>query len=392
LSPADRRLGNKSSSALSTLGEIGETNISPILFMPTPHAIRIQQLQKLIHRSGLDALLIASPADWYYLTGFTGEAGVLVAGTRGLSLVTDGRFTVQAEQEMSGVRVILQTAGLYRTCGELLKKEKRRRVGFDANQLSVGQWQFVKKAAGAAVRFQGVTGAVQSLRAIKDASELAQMRKAAILASEVVESAIEMLKPGIREFEVAAEIEYQMRKRGASGGAFESIVAFGPRAALPHARATAKRLRKNELVVLDLGAILQKYCSDITRTVYLGKAPTRIRLWYQAVREAQAAAIDAVQAGRTCGEVDSAARGVLAAYRLDQYFVHSTGHGLGLEVHEDPRLAKGQKTPLASGNVVTIEPGVYIAGVGGIRIEDDIAVHAGRNEVLTRASRDFIEL
>jgi Xaa-Pro aminopeptidase len=151
-------------------------------------------------------------------------------------------------------------------------------------------------------------------------------------------------------------------------------------------------LRKNELVVLDLGAILGKYCSDITRTVYVGKAPARIRLWYQAVLEAQAAAIEATSAGNSGGQVDAAARGVLAAYRLDQYFVHSTGHGLGLEVHEDPRLAKGQKTQLALGNVVTIEPGVYIAGVGGIRIEDDVAVHEGRNEVLTRASRDFIEL
>src|SRR6266404_5725157 len=197
---------------------------------------------------------------------------------------------------------------------------------------------------------------------------------------------------GIREFEVAAEIEYQMRKRGASGAAFESIVAFGSRGALPHARPTAKRLRKNELVVLDLGAILGKYCSDITRTVYVGKAPARIRLWYQAVLEAQAAAIDAVGPGKSGGEVDAAARGVLAAYRLDQYFVHSTGHGLGLEVHEDPRLAKGQKTQLASGNVITIEPGVYIAGLGGIRIEDDVVVHQGRSEVLTRASRDFIEL
>ncbi len=226
----------------------------------------------------------------------------------------------------------MQKDGLYRTCGILLKKEKRRKVGFDSDQLSVGQWQLVRKAAGAAVSLQGVTGVVQSMRAVKDGSELAQMRKAAILASEVVESAIAMLKPGIREFEVAAEIDYQMRKRGASGAAFESIVAFGARGALPHARPTAKRLRKNELVVLDLGAILGKYCSDITRTVHLGKATTRIRLWYQAVREAHAAAIDAVQAGRTCGEVDSAARGVLAAYRLDQYFVHSTGHGLGLEV------------------------------------------------------------
>ncbi len=360
--------------------------------MPTPHAPRTQQLRKLLRRSGLDALLVTSPADWYYLTGFTGDAGALIASSRGLALVTDGRFTVQAEQELSGVRVILQKDGLYRSCGEVFRAEKCKKVGLDSNQVTVSQWQQVKKAAGAAVRLQGVAGVVQSLRAVKDASELAQMRKAAILASEVVQSAIGMLKPGIREFEVAAEIEYQMRKRGASGAAFESIVAFGARAALPHARPTAKRLRKNELVVLDLGAILEKYCSDITRTVYLGKAPARIRLWYQAVREAQAAAIDAVQAGRTCGEVDSAARGVLAAYRVDQYFVHSTGHGLGLEVHEDPRLAKGQKTQLASGNVVTIEPGVYIAGVGGIRIEDDVVVLAGRNEVLTRASRDFIEL
>jgi len=360
--------------------------------MPTPNVIRIQRLQKLISKSRLHALLITSQADWYYLTGFTGEAGALIASPRGLTLVTDGRFTVQAEQELSGVQVVLQKDGLYRTCGELLKKQKAGKVGFDSNQLSFGNWQVLKKAAGGTVRLQDVTGMVQGLRAVKDASELAQMRKAAILASEIVESAIALLKPGIREFEVAAEIEYQMRKAGASGVAFESIVAFGPRAALPHARPTAKRLRKNELVVLDLGAILGKYCSDITRTVYFGKAPTRIRLWYQAVREAQAAAIEAVQAGRTCGEVDSAARGVLAAYRLDQYFVHSTGHGLGLEVHEDPRLAKDQKTPLASGNVVTIEPGVYIAGVGGIRIEDDVVVQAGRNEVLTRASRDFIEL
>ena len=360
--------------------------------MPTPHALRIRQLQKIIRGQGLDTLLVTSPADWYYLTGFTGEAGILVIGRRGLTLVTDGRFTVQAEQELSGVQVVLQTDGLYRTCGELLKKEKFRKVGFDSNQLTVLSWQLLKKAAGGTVRLQGATGMVQGLRAVKDASELTRMRKAAVLASEVVESAIAMLKPGIQELEVTAEIEYQMRKRGAYGAAFDSIVAFGPRAALPHARPTAKRLRKNELVVLDLGAILEKYCSDITRTVYFGKAPTKIRWWYQAVREAQAAAIEAVQVGRTCGEVDSAARGVLAAYRLDQYFVHSTGHGLGLEVHEDPRLARGQKTQLASGNVITIEPGVYIAGVGGIRIEDDVAVQAGRNEVLTRASRDFIEL
>ena len=358
----------------------------------TANTRRAQRLQKLMRRHSFDALVITNPADWYYLTGFTGEAGVLIADRRRLTLVTDGRFITQARDELRGAKVVEQKEGLYRSCGELLKNLKCKRVGFDPNQLTVAQSEMVRKSAGKPTRFERASGFVQGLRAHKDASELTQMRRAAVLASEVVESAIRLLKPGVREFEIAAEIEYQMRKRGASGAAFESIVAFGARAALPHARPTAKRLRKNELVVLDLGAILGKYCSDITRTVYVGKAPARVRLWYQAVLEAQKAAIETVKAGCSCGEVDAAARGVLAAYRLDQFFVHSTGHGLGLEVHEDPRLAKGQKTQLASGNVVTVEPGVYIGGIGGIRIEDDVAVHEGHNEILTRASRDFIEL
>ena len=337
-------------------------------------------------------MLVTSPADWYYLTGFTGEAGVLIVDRTGTTLVTDGRFTVQAAQELSGISVVEQKGGLYRTCGERLRKLSRKKLGFEPDQVTVGQLESLRKAAGANTRFEDADGMIPALRARKDSPELAQMRRAAILASDVVESAIRLLKPGVREFEIAAEIEYQMRKGGASGAAFESIVAFGERSALPHARPTAKRLKKNELVVLDLGAILKKYCSDITRTVYLGKAPARIKLWYEAIREAQAAAIAAISPGRTCGEVDAAARGVLAAYKIDRYFVHSTGHGLGLEVHEDPRLAKGQKTQLASGNVVTVEPGVYFEGIGGIRIEDDVAVHERRNEVLTRASRDFIEL
>jgi Xaa-Pro aminopeptidase len=226
----------------------------------------------------------------------------------------------------------------------------------------------------------------------KDSGELAQMREAAILAGEIVRFAVGILKSGVREFEVAAEIEYQMRKRGASGPSFETIVAFGKRAALPHARPTGKRLRKNELVVIDLGVILGHYCSDITRTVFLGRAPKRIRVWYRAVLEAQAEAIEAAKSGVACGDVDAAARRVLAKYNLDQLFVHSTGHGLGLEVHEDPRVAKGQERRLEPGNVITIEPGVYAEGIGGIRIEDDVAVHASRTEVLTRAPRDLIEL
>ena len=360
--------------------------------MDNVYTRRIAHLQAGIRKQSLDSLLVTSPHDWYYLTGFTGEAGVLLVEARGVTLITDGRFTVQAKEESPGLKVELQRECLYRTCGELLKRRRRRRVGFDAGQLTVAQMGSLKKATAGAVRLLDAGGMVQSLRTVKNLAELAAMRKAAALADQVIQAAMRLLKPGVRELEIAAEIEYRMRRGGASGSAFESIVAFGERAALPHARPTAKRLKKGQLVVLDLGAILNRYCSDITRTVFVGKAPAKVRLWYHAVLEAQAAAIDAVAAGRTCGDVDAAARGVLAAHRLDQYFVHSTGHGLGLEVHENPRVAKGQKTLLASGNVVTIEPGVYVPGVGGIRIEDDVAVHRSGNEVLTRASREFIEL
>ena len=340
----------------------------------------------------IDALLVTSPANWYYLTGFTGESGALLVSGKGTTLITDGRFMVQGRAEMSGVRVLQQKGSLFESVGQFLKDSRFRRIGFDPTQVTVGQLSSLRKATGARVRWVQAASKVESLRMRKDAPELAQMRGAAILAGEVVQSAIGLLKPGIRELELGAEIEYQMRKRGASGPAFETIVAFGERAALPHARPTAKRLRKNELVVLDLGVILGHYCSDITRTVYVGRAPKRVRLWYKAVLEAQTAAIAAVKSGAVCGDVDAAARQVLAGYHLDHLFVHSTGHGLGLEVHEDPRVARGQKRRLGPGNVITIEPGVYSAGLGGIRIEDDVAVHASRTEVLTRAPRDFIEI
>ena len=340
----------------------------------------------------IDSLLITSPADWYYLTGFTGESGALIVSRKVTALITDGRFMVQSRTEVSGVRVIQQKGSLFESVGQFLKDARSRRVGFDPGQLTVGQLHTLRREAGARIRWVPTPGKVVSLRMRKDAAELAQMRLAANLASELVQFAIKLLKPGIRELEVGAEIEYQMRKRGASGPAFETIVAFGERTALPHARPTAKRLRKNELVVLDLGAILGHYCSDITRTVYMGRAPKHIRTWYQAVLEAQKAAIEAARSGAACGDVDGAARQVLAGYHLDHLFVHSTGHGLGLEVHEDPRVARGQKRRLEPGNVITIEPGVYSAGIGGIRIEDDVAVHAGRTEVLTRAPRDLIEI
>jgi len=353
---------------------------------------RRRTLASSLSEARIDALLTTSRPNWYYLTGFTGEYGALVLSRRDATFITDGRFMVQGRDECSGIQFIQQQSSLFEGVGRFLKDSKFRRVGFDPTQVTVAQLQALRRAAGTRVRWVAASGKVESLRMRKDAAELAQMRRAAILADEVVQFGIGLLKPGIREIEVGTEIEFQMRKRGASGPAFETIVAFGDRAALPHARPTAKRLRKNELVVLDLGVILGHYCSDITRTVYVGRAPKRVRTWYGAVLEAQKAAIAAVKSGAVCGDVDGAARQVLAAYRLEHLFVHSTGHGLGLEVHEDPRVARGQKKRLEPGNVITIEPGVYAAGIGGIRIEDDVAVQADGPEVLTRTPRDLIEI
>jgi Xaa-Pro aminopeptidase len=360
--------------------------------MKTSFAQRTRALQAQLEAGQLSSLLVTQPANWYYLTGFTGESGALVVSRQGAALVTDGRFTAQAREETSGVRIIRQKGSLTGSIGELLRTTGARKVGFDAGQIAVSQLRELRKATGRRVRWMTAAGQVERLRRKKDATEIAKMRKAAELADQVVQAALKLLRPGVRELEIAAEIEYQMRILGATGPAFETIVAFGERSAFPHARATGKRLRKNELVVLDLGAILAHYCSDITRTVVVGRASTRVRGWHRAVQEARTAAVAAVRAGATCGEVDSAAREVLAGRGLDHYFVHSTGHGLGLEVHEDPRVAKGQKQVLEPGNVITIEPGVYVPGVGGIRIEDDVAVHAGSTEVLTRTPRDLIEI
>jgi len=360
--------------------------------MKTPFAQRRRALRAKIADGGLAGLLLTNPADWLYLTGFTGEAGALIILRGGTTLVTDGRFAVQAKEETSGIRIVKQKGSLTASVGKWLRDRGRGKIGFDATRISVEQLRTLRRAAGARIRWAGGGGEISSQRQVKELGEIAQMRKAALLAGEVLSSAVKLLKPGVREIEIAAEIEYQMRRRGASGPAFETIVAFGERSAHPHARPTEKGLRKNELVVLDLGAILAHYCSDITRTVFVGRAPARVRRWYSAVQEAQEAAIAATKAGSTCGDVDAAARGVLARYRLDRYFVHSTGHGLGLEVHEDPRVARGQKHILVPGNVITIEPGVYVPGVGGIRIEDDVVVHAGRTEVLTQFPRNLIEI
>jgi Xaa-Pro aminopeptidase len=288
--------------------------------------------------------------------------------------------------------VCITRGGLLAAAGEELRRRRGAKVAYSPGQLSVAQKRALESASGPKVRWVESENAIEEMRAVKDAGEIGLMRDAALLISEVFEELFRLIRPGMLENDLAAEAEYRMRRKGASAAAFETIVASGARGAWPHARPSSKPLCKNELVVLDAGAILRGYCSDMTRTVHLGRASQRVRRWYRAVVEAQEAARDAVCAGARAGQVDAAARRVLGRFGLGKRFTHSTGHGLGLEVREMPRLGRGQKTLLKAGNVITLEPGVYVEGVGGIRVEDDVLVLAHGAETLTTATRDFLEL
>jgi len=355
-------------------------------------AARLFLLREEMEAAQLDAFVVTHPPNVFYLSGFTGSAKVLVVTKAGLTLFTDSRYTAQARQEAQGARVKIVRGSLLSSAGEQLGRERVRRVGFEAVRLTVSQKALLDKAANGRRRWAPWDGKIEAARAVKDAAELSVMREAAAIACSAWQETLPLIKPGVLENDLAAEVEFRMRRKGASGPAFDTIIASGPRGALPHAHASGRAVGKNELVVCDLGAILRGYSSDLTRTVFVGRAPSEVRRWYSAVLEAQEAAREVLQPGVSAQQVDAAARKTLQRAGLGKQFVHSTGHGLGLEVHEMPRLARGQKTLLRSGMVVTIEPGIYIEGKGGIRIEDDAMVTPHGAEYLTDANRELIEL
>ena len=263
-------------------------------------------------------------------------------------------------------------------------------MAYEEQRLTVGQFEQVQGLLGRRCALVAAQSPVEQLRAVKDAEEIACIRAGVELTARVFEEILTYIRPGVRELELAAEIDYRMKQHGARGPAFETIVASGPRAALPHGRASTKRLARNELVIFDLGAILSDYHSDMTRTVYLGTPTARVKRIYDAVQAAQARAREAVRAGVPASRVDAAARAALARQGLGRYFVHGTGHGLGLEIHEDPRVGPKAQGRLAAGNVITIEPGVYVPGWGGVRLEDVVVVRRNGAERLTPLSTELL--
>lgn len=355
-------------------------------------AARLSLLRQEMESARLDAFVVTHLPNIFYLSGFTGSAAVVIISRSGLTLFTDPRYTVQAKQEAQNAGVKIVHGSLLSSAAEQLAREGLRRIGFEAARLTVAQKAALDEAGSSLRRWVPWDGRIEAARAVKDAAELSVMRQAAAIACSSWQEVLPLIKPGVLETDLAAEVEFRMRRKGASGPAFDTIIASGPRGALPHAHASDRAVGKNELVVCDLGAILRGYSSDLTRTVFVGRAPSEVRRWYSAVLRAQEAARNVLQSGVSAQRVDGAARKTLQRAGLGRQFVHSTGHGLGLEVHETPRLARGQKEILRAGMVVTIEPGVYIEGKGGIRIEDDALVTPNGAEYLTDANRELTEL
>ena len=366
--------------------------------MTTPATVppsRRKKAAKLAARLELQALLIVHPADVRYLSGFTGSnAALLLHGSRA-TLFTDGRYTTQANHEVDGAKVVIADGSVaLRACAAAVAAGVER-CGFDAEHTTVYGLASMRNALPAKLRkgwFVAANGLIAALREVKDEAEIQAMRAAASLGCKLFDQVLEHVVAGAPEMEVALALEYMARLEGAERMSFETIVASGKRSALPHGRATDQRLPKRGFVTLDFGVMLGGYCSDMTRTVHMGKASQEEHAVYDAVLAAQDAGLAAVREGVTGGEVDEAARSVLRVAGLDVYFTHSTGHGVGLEIHEGPKIGKKQAATLKAGMVITIEPGVYLPERFGVRIEDTVLVTKTGCEILTPSTKAWIEL
>lgn len=350
---------------------------------------RLSALRALMEQGQAEALLITHPANRAYMSGFTGSSGALLITADAAVLLSDFRYRTQAPQQAPGYTFAEHGQKLADTLRETLAQLRVNRLFFEAHDMHYETYANYKEA------LDGVTLApagkwVEELRMVKDESELAVMREAAELADRTFVHIAGLLKPGMKECDVALEIEFFMRHHGATSSSFDTIVASGERSALPHGVASGRELRAGEFVKLDFGAYYKGYCSDITRTVALGKPTDRHRDIYAIVLEAQLTALDGIRPGMTGKEADALARSVIDRHGYADCFGHGTGHGLGMEIHEAPRLSPSGDAVLRPGMTVTVEPGVYIPGFGGVRIEDDIVITENGVEILTGAAKNFI--
>lgn len=349
---------------------------------------RICLLRQEMERRHIGLFIVAGRENVRYVSGFTGSAGyAVVTADRGFVL-TDFRYVEQAASEAPGFEVVRQGPDAAGALAALVTRLGVTRVGFEKEHIS---YAFYEKMAGriSGVELVGTEAVVESIRAVKEPEELLLIRKAAALADEGMAHAISCVRPGVRERELAVEVQHFLQMAGAERVGFEPIVVSGPRGSLPHGRPSERVIEPGDLVTIDLGAVFAGYCSDLTRTVAVGHASEKQREVHAVVLEAQEVAMEKLRPGIVAREVDAAARGVMGRWGYGEYFGHGLGHGVGLAVHEWPRVGMDSETVLQEGMVVTVEPGIYIPGWGGARIEDLVVTGRDGCEVISRARREF---
>lgn len=351
---------------------------------------KLGKLRTALAENNLDAILITSPINRRYISGFTGSAGAVIISEKNAVFITDFRYTEQAEAQAEGFNIIEHKEGIVAEIQKQLMGSNIKRLGFEKDHTTYGQYETYKQSFEAEV--VPVTGLVEGIRIIKTSKELEVMKKAAKIADDAFLHIQSFIKPGVKEIEVSNELEFFMRKQGAVSSSFDTIVASGYRSAMPHGVATEKEIQSGELVTLDYGALYNGYCSDITRTVAVGEVSDELRKIYNVVLEANLRGVKEIKPGMTGREADAITRDYITEMGYGEHFGHSTGHGLGMEVHEAPGLSHRSDQRLQPGMVVTVEPGIYVAGLGGCRIEDDIVITENGNERLTSVTKEFIQL
>ncbi|HIR92972.1 MAG TPA: aminopeptidase P family protein [Candidatus Egerieimonas intestinavium] len=354
--------------------------------------MRELEVKGLLEKAEVEAVLVTDPYNMRYLSGFSGGEGALLLTDRKKVLITDSRYTEAAGRETDFL-VLEESRSNPRgkLLAQLAEEYRVSRMGFEDASVTYQEYEKLRKTL-PEQELIPLGGLLDSLRAVKTEEELKLIRRAESIGDLAFAKILEVLKPGISELEVAAELEYQMKRAGAEGLSFDTIVASGLHSSMPHAVPTEKKLEPGDFVTMDFGCRYQGYCSDMTRTVVIGKASQEQKKIYQTVLEAQRLALDQLSAGKTGRQVDAVARGHIAEAGYGKYFGHGLGHSLGLFIHEEPRLSPGDDTLLLPGMVETVEPGIYVPGFGGVRIEDLALVKEGGCENYTGSPKELIEL
>lgn len=351
---------------------------------------KIEKLRKVLGENDLDAILITSPYNRRYVTNFTGTAGVAIVSREDARFVTDFRYIEQANEQAANFKIVEHKQPIHQELNEQLKELNVNKLGFEKDHVTFSMYELYEKSMD--VELVPVSGLVEELRLIKTTEELGVLKQAAKIAEDAFVHIQSYLKPGAKEIDISNELEFYMRKLGADSSSFDTIVASGYRGALPHGVASDKKIQSGELVTLDFGAYYKGYCSDITRTVAVGELNDELTSIYNIVQEAQKAGVEGLKPGITGKEADALTRDYITEKGYGEYFGHSTGHGVGLEVHEGPGLSFRSEKKLEPGMVVTVEPGIYVPNVGGCRIEDDIVITETGYERLTLAPDELIIL